>query len=75
MLQRFTVIIRLQRDADGKEWHGQAEMVQPHRMAFFRHHNELWDILQDWLEGKARDKQNTLPGQTADKRDEEVVQE
>lgn len=73
MLQRLTVIIRLQREADGKEWHGQAEMVQPHRMAFFRHHGELWNILEDWLEEKARDRANAPPGQPTGRNDEEVV--
>jgi hypothetical protein len=50
MLQRLTVIVRLQRDPAAQDWCGQIEMVTPHREATFRDRRELWDLLENWTE-------------------------
>ena len=49
MLQRLTVIIRLQREAGDREWHGQVETIRPHQVAAFRQRSELWALLEGWL--------------------------
>ena len=48
MLQRLTLIVRLQRDSAAQDWHGQVEMVNPHREAVFRDRDELLALLEDW---------------------------
>lgn len=48
MLQRLTLIVRLQRDSAAQDWHGQLEMVNPHREAVFRDREELVTLLEDW---------------------------
>lgn len=57
MLQRLTLIVRLQRDSAAQDWHGQVEMVNPHREAVFRDRDELLALLEDWT------AQPTLPGE------------
>jgi len=48
MLQRFTLIIRLRWNPAGQNWCGEIEMVNPHRVATFRNHCELWNLLNEW---------------------------
>jgi hypothetical protein len=48
MLQRLTLIVRLQHDPVAQDWYGQVEMVNPHRLATFRDRHELWALLEDW---------------------------
>lgn len=48
MLQRLTLIVRLQRDPAARDWYGLVEMVNPHRQATFRDRHELWTLLKDW---------------------------
>jgi hypothetical protein len=57
MLQRLTLIVRLQRHSAAQDWHGQVEMVNPHREAVFRDRDELLALLEEWT------AQSTLPGE------------
>ena len=50
MLQRLTVIVRLQRDPAAQDWYGQIEMVNPHREAAFRNWREMCALLEDWTD-------------------------
>jgi hypothetical protein len=49
VLQRLTIIIRLQREAGDREWHGQVETIHPRQVAAFRQRSELWALLERWL--------------------------
>lgn len=49
MPQRLTLIVRMQWDPAIQDWHGQVEMVNPHREVVFRDRSNLQALLEDWI--------------------------